>query len=230
MTRLEAAIHLACRAHRGQLDADRLPHIVHCMEVMLMVKHEYEKRPLDDLIRQLFSLEDLLVAAILHDTVEDSEDNYNQGLIGAEDVVILDTIRQDFGEIVADIVDGVSRRIIKKGKKTDKEFYRDLIYRAKDNPGSAFLKTADLLHNISRNHHIPDDGWRRKLAYKYPVALRVLAVKETSWEYESCEFSDGKYFIASPNGRRIEITKEEFEVIAKAFSPHPPPIPTAGKP
>ena len=56
--------------------------------------------------------EQLLVAAVLHDVVEDTDFS-------------LDQVRKEFGDVVADIGDSVTRR------ESDgiKEFYRDFIYR-----------------------------------------------------------------------------------------------------
>jgi (p)ppGpp synthase/HD superfamily hydrolase len=82
---LEAAIALACEAHRGQTDKSGEPYILHLMRVMLSVDGELAR-----------------VVAILHDLLEDTdytpdklrELGYKEDVIGLLDRV---TRRQDEG-------------------------------------------------------------------------------------------------------------------------------------
>jgi (p)ppGpp synthase/HD superfamily hydrolase len=228
LTPLETAIQLAVRAHCGQIDTDDndMPHIVHCMEVMLAVKQELESRPR---ALKVYSLENILVAAILHDAVEDSFDNST-----ALERVDLQRVRSMFGDNVANIVDSVTRRQYDQcetcGKpKSDfshshehffrpkKESYRDFIYRAREDEGGRIVKVADLQHNLKRTNNISEKkaSWRRKLQYKYPIALRVLLDLAETWEQASWESnvdagSEMHYFIADPNGKRQRVTEKEF--------------------
>src|SRR5271154_4236949 len=150
MTQLEKAIELAVHAHDGQMDEDGMPHIVHCMEVMLKVKTELEAK-YDSAKKALskYTIEELLCAAILHDTVEDSP-------------IPLKQIQVSFGDKVAHIVDCLTRRGLGKGET--KEFYRDFIYRCDADPGASLIKFCDLAHNSSRTHRIPAKKatWRAK--------------------------------------------------------------------
>jgi|SRR5271157_1870858 len=212
MTQLEKAIELAVHAHDGQMDEDGMPHIVHCMEVMLKVKTELEstyligKRAL-----KKYSVEELLVAAILHDTVEDSP-------------IPLKHIEMVFGANVAHIVDCLTRRGLGKGET--KEFYRDFIYRCIADPGARLIKEADLSHNMNRTHKIAASKakWRAKLEYKYDVAFRCISTDDMTWEQASWsatwEMVDGvntpTFFIADPNGKKMEISKEEFDKLRDA--------------
>lgn len=205
MTRLEKAILIAVIAHQGQIDDDGQPHIVHSLEVMFAVKRELEAFP--DFLPEGYTVEDMLIAAVLHDVVEDTATS-------------LDDIRREFGDKVADAVDGVTRRHgdplckLANCKEHSKEFYRDFIYRAAEKPASKLLKTADLGVNRKRTHTIPESKskWRAKLEYKYDISLRVLFAEEPiTWEQASWQFSNGKYFVADPNGKKIEITQERFK-------------------
>ncbi len=215
MTRLEQAILTAVIAHQGQIDEDGQPHIVHSLEVMFAVKREFDRGPYAAGIRGTeplklpkgVTLEDMLVAAVLHDVPEDTS-------------LSLDDIRNDFGKTVAAIVDGVTRRHgdprckVANCKEHDKETYRDFIYRSAENPASKILKVADLGVNRRRTCTIPESKskWRAKLEYKYDIALRVLLAEEpVTWEQVSWNFSNGKYFMADPNGKKIEISEEEFK-------------------
>lgn len=217
MDRFTKALALAVEAHKNQkLDEDGMPHFVHCMEVTLKVKkwceeHSRSERIFHPAARALefYTLEELLIAAILHDAVEDSE-----GL------VTLSVILEQFGEKVHRLVDGVTRRGLGEGEV--KETYRDFIYRAKTDPGVALIKSADLEHNRGRAFHIKQARWREKLTFKYGVAMRVLSTDpddQPTWEQASATWvngDDGEHFyIADPNGKRIEITKAERDIIFK---------------
>jgi (p)ppGpp synthase/HD superfamily hydrolase len=208
MTLLEQAIELATRAHAGQIDEDGLPHIIHCLEVMSKSKELYGWFP-----GLPFSLEELMIAAVLHDTVEDSPN-----------VVTLAYISMTFGKNVADMVDSVTRRGLDQEEK-EKESYRDFIYRAKAHAGGKIIKIADLNHNLGRTKFISEKkaAWRKKLECKYDVSLRVLTSPDApTWEQASLrsQYEDkgnlraGKFYIADPNGKEIEITEEEYNKFA----------------
>lgn len=195
MALLDQAVELALTAHVGQTDEDGLPHIIHALEVMFGVKKIFETSEKLD-----YTLEELMIAAVLHDTVEDT-------------FVTLSLIQVQFGVRIRDLVDGVTRRGL--GKTETKEFYRDFIYRAKTNPGARIIKIADLMHNAGRAHKIKKASWRDKLVFKYGIALRVLNDSdEPTWEQASysVQYEDAvaHYFIADPNGKKVEITEEEF--------------------
>jgi GTP pyrophosphokinase len=104
MLLLESAIDLAVHAHRDQMDEDGMPHIIHCFEVMLKVKEACERTDFEPAVAALYAytLEDLLTAAVLHDTVEDSP-------------IPLKHIEIVFGKKVATLVDGVTRRGLGEG-------------------------------------------------------------------------------------------------------------------
>jgi (p)ppGpp synthase/HD superfamily hydrolase len=201
---LELAIIKATQAHAGQRDADGSLHILHCMSVLERVQEIVTTGTDKQFAPHGISVEGLFEAAVLHDTVEDSD-------------VTLEEIRSTFGELVATIVDGVTRR--------KSESYRDFIYRAKAHPGARIVKIADLSHNCSRTNKIPKKkvSWAQKLDYKYRIASAVLrAPWEPTWEAASHEVQydirPARHFIADPNGKRIEITAAEAKKIKISFS------------
>ena len=209
MKPLEHAILLATVAHDTkdpkQIDEDGQPHIVHSLEVMFAVKNELDVRP--QLLPEGYTIEDMMIAAVLHDVPEDT-------------ATTLDDIRREFGDKIADCVDGVTRRHgdplckLANCQKHSKEFYRDFIYRANQKPASRLLKVADLGVNRKRTHTIPESKatWRAKLENKYDISLRVLFAEEPiTWEQASWEYNNGRYYVADPNGKKIEITRERFE-------------------
>ena len=209
MSLLEKAIQLAVKAHAGQMDEDGYPHIVHCFGVFHQVQVMFKERearvtpPIEK-----YTQDEILLAAILHDTVEDT-------------FVTLDIIEQEFGKNVREIVDSVTRRGTKEGEV--KEFYRDFIYRAKGNEGGLVVKVADLIHNFSRSNKIKKASWKNKLQYKYSIALSVLNdADQPTWEQASASVVHDQglvhFLVADPNGKKTEITEEEFKALG-GFKP-----------
>src|SRR5690554_4159651 len=80
---IQRAYHFAAAAHEGQKHASGEPYIVHCLAVAAILA-ELKVPPV------------IVVAGILHDTVEDTD-------------VTLDNIREEFGDEVARLVDGVTK-------------------------------------------------------------------------------------------------------------------------
>jgi len=213
MTLLEKAIELAVRAHDSddpkQIDEDGLPHIIHCIEVMIAVREELDHTPHYHVAKAAlaeYTVEELLIAAVLHDVVEDT-------------IIPLKHIEMVFGARVASIVDALSRRVT--GVDETKEYYRDFIYRCMENAGARLIKLKDLNHNMGRTHKISAKKakWRKKLEYKYHVALSVI-LEGLTWEQASWHITTegppekppiSHYFIADPNGKEIEVDEAEFK-------------------
>ncbi len=134
---IEKAIEVAAEAHQGQYrKGTRTPYITHPYAVGLI-------------LMEARCSESVIIAGILHDTVEDT-------------VLTLEFIREHFGEEVADIVEGCSEN-------------KALRWRARKSERIEALKTAsmeiclvtcaDKLHNlrtmISAYHVIGDAVWDR---------------------------------------------------------------------
>lgn len=80
---------------------------------------------------------DTLIAALLHDTIEDTE-------VTKADII------QRFGETVADLVDGVTKLKISKNKATNKAAtFRKILTATISDARVIIIKMADRLHNMS---------------------------------------------------------------------------------
>ena len=206
---IEAAIQLAVKAHNGQTDKEdvRQPHMLHVFEVYHRVHEMFSGVMFNKPTLTKYTQEQVEVAALLHDTVEDSKDNPT-----TLEIVDLDRIEREFGVEVREIVDSVTRR--------DGEFYRDHVYRAKANEGGRLVKIADNSHNRTRASKIKQAKWRGKLEFKYAVAASVLNdVDEPTWEQAGATvIYDGphaQYFLPDPNGKRVEVSEEEFKAATR---------------
>ena len=127
MEKLSLAITLATNAHDGQIDKAGFPYIAHPFRVMQSLHFQgYD--------------EDMLVAAILHDTVEDT-------------AMTLDIIETHFGQGVRNLVDAVTRR-------DSETTYTQFIDRVKLSGSRAIiLKLADMDDNMDpRRPAIPSQA------------------------------------------------------------------------
>lgn len=131
------AMALAQAAHEGQRDKQGLPYYMHPLVVAGSVNTIEEK-----------------IVAILHDVVEDTS-------------VTLDTIRLEFGDMIADAVDAITHR----PNEPNEEYYE----RVKNNPLALTVKFADITHNTSpKRMRGLDPETRERLKKKYENALRIL--------------------------------------------------------
>ena len=124
-SRYDAALALAARAHRDQLrKGTDLPYIAHPVHVSII------------LMRHGFA-EDLAIAGLLHDVVEDTDTSL--ALIAAE-----------FGDQVARLVEAVSETKSVDGAELPWEQRKEekLAHLRTAGPDVAALKAADAIHNL----------------------------------------------------------------------------------
>lgn len=114
------AYNLAFKSHDGQFRKSGEPYFSHCTNVLKILHDEWG-----------IENEKYLIAGLLHDGVEDTGISINQ-------------TRMEFGEEVANLVEGVTK--LKEG--TDKDTLSKVLTKTYLNPGVAVIKLADRLHNM----------------------------------------------------------------------------------
>lgn len=123
---------LSFLSHQGNYRASGEPYYLHPLEVARIVVKE-------------IGMDDVSVAAaLLHDTVEDTE-------------VSLEEIREEFGDVVAYLIDGMTKisGVFKnKGVKQAETFMKLLLSMAED-LRVVLIKFADRLHNMRTIQHLP---------------------------------------------------------------------------
>jgi len=149
VNQLERGILFATTVHSGQKDKSGYTYILHPLAVMCMVQAQYAGQEQD--IPDGVTLEELLLGAVLHDTVEDCE-------------VSLDEIETRFGLVVRNLVDALTRR---EGEK-----YFDFVRRTLLNPAAVIIKRADIAHNMSRTANLPPS--EQGMIHRYEKALKIL--------------------------------------------------------
>ncbi|HLY33730.1 MAG TPA: HD domain-containing protein, partial [Jatrophihabitantaceae bacterium] len=164
---LQRGYDVAEECHRGQLRKSGDPYITHPLAVATI-------------LAELGMDTTTLVAALLHDTVEDT------GLT-------LDDINAGFGSEVAHLVDGVTKLDkVKFGEAAEGETIRKMIVAMARDPRVLVIKLADRLHNMRTLRFLPPEKQERKaretLEVLAPLAHR-LGMNTVKWELEDLAFA-----------------------------------------
>nr|WP_239078836.1 bifunctional (p)ppGpp synthetase/guanosine-3',5'-bis(diphosphate) 3'-pyrophosphohydrolase [Cellulomonas marina] len=164
---VERAYVVAERAHRGQLRKSGDPYITHPVAVATI-------------LAELGMTPSTLAAALLHDTVEDTE--YS-----------LDQLRREFGPEVAMLVDGVTKLDkVTYGDAAQAETVRKMVVAMSRDIRVLVIKLADRLHNARTWKFVASSSAERKaretLEIYAPLAHR-LGMNTIKWELEDLSFA-----------------------------------------
>ncbi len=151
---IRKAYDYSLRYHTGQLRASGEPYLVHPLEVA----HVLAEMKLDP---------NAIAAGLLHDLVEDT-------------AVTIEQIRQEFGEQVAHIVEGVtkiSKIDFATREERQAENLRKMMLAMVSDIRVVLIKLADRLHNMRTLEHLPPDRQalvaRETLEIYAPIAHRL---------------------------------------------------------
>ena len=164
---VERAYQVAEKAHQGQTRKSGDPYITHPVAVA-------------QLLADLGIGPAGLAAALLHDTVEDTD--YS-----------LDQLKIDFGDEIAMLVDGVTKLDkVKFGENAQAETVRKMVVAMSKDIRVLVIKLADRLHNARTWGFVPEEKARYKaqetLEIYAPLAHR-LGISTFKWELEDISFS-----------------------------------------
>ena len=164
---IERAFQVAERWHRGQKRKSGDPYITHPLAVTTI-------------LAELGMDAATLMAGLLHDTVEDTE--YG-----------LETLRRDFGDQVALLVDGVTKLDkVKFGEAAQAETVRKMVVAMAKDPRVLVIKLADRLHNMRTMRFLKREKQEQKaretLEIYAPLAHR-LGMNTIKWELEDLAFA-----------------------------------------
>ncbi|EOM75887.1 RelA/SpoT family protein [Rhodococcus rhodnii] len=164
---LQRAYDVAEERHEGQRRKSGDPYITHPLAVATI-------------LAELGMDTTTLVAALLHDTVEDT--GYS-----------LDQLRGEFGDEVTHLVDGVTKldKVV-LGNAAEGETIRKMIIAMARDPRVLVIKVADRLHNMRTMRFLPPEKQQRKaretLEVIAPLAHR-LGMATVKWELEDLSFA-----------------------------------------
>lgn len=162
------AFKFSLNAHKLDKRASGEPFIVHPYEVASIVAKEI---PLDDIT---------VAAALLHDVVEDTKFTY-------EDV------KAEFGEIIADIVDGATKieGMFENYEAKQVENYRKMLLSMSNDIRVILVKFADRLHNMKTLEYLNPERQvrmaRETMEIYAPLAHR-LGLSRVKTEFEDMAF------------------------------------------
>ncbi|AYF99125.1 RelA/SpoT family protein [Protaetiibacter intestinalis] len=164
---IERAYSAAERAHDGQKRRSGEPYITHPVAVA-------------QILADLGIGPKTIAAALLHDTVEDTE-------------YTLDLLRADFGDEIAMLVDGVTKLDkLKYGDSAQAETVRKMVVAMSKDIRVLIIKLADRLHNARTWGFVPQESAARKaqetLEIYAPLAHR-LGIQAIKWELEDLSFA-----------------------------------------
>ncbi|MCX6571847.1 MAG: bifunctional (p)ppGpp synthetase/guanosine-3',5'-bis(diphosphate) 3'-pyrophosphohydrolase [Candidatus Aminicenantes bacterium] len=182
---LQKAYVFAGKAHKGQVRRSGEPYLSHPLEVA-------------DYLADMKLDKTTLVAALLHDVLEDT------------DATAAD-IRENFGKAVADLVEGVTKisRVQEVSPEVRRaETIRKIILAMTDDIRVIFIKLADRIHNLKTLRHLDEERQRQiareTLDIYAPIANR-LGMGRIRAELEDLSF---RY-----------VAPEEFAKIAASVEP-----------
>ena len=198
---VERAFEQAKSAHEGQLRKSGDPYITHPVAVA-------------EILADLGLDPSTLAAALLHDTVEDT--NYSS-----------DQLRSEFGEEISNLVDGVTKLDrLTYGPTAEAETVRKMVVAMAKDIRVLVIKLADRLHNARTWQYVEPESAARKaretLDIYAPLAHR-LGMNAVKWELEdlSFKFLEPKKFdeierlVAERSPARDRLTNEVIKVVEK---------------
>ncbi len=159
---LQRAYDVAEAKHEGQKRKSGDPYITHPLAVATI-------------LAELGMDTTTLVAALLHDTVEDTD-------------YPLDRLREEFGDEVAHLVDGVTKLDkVEFGNAAEAETIRKMVVAMARDPRVLVIKLSDRLHNMRTMRFLPPEKQAKKaretLEVMAPLAHR-LGMATVKWELE----------------------------------------------
>ncbi len=164
---IERAYEVAAHHHRDQKRKSGDPYITHPLAVATI-------------LAELGMQEPTLAAALLHDTVEDTD-------------YTLDQLRADFSDEIAELVDGVTKLDkVKYGEATQAETVRKMVVAMSRDIKVLVIKLCDRLHNMRTLRYLPQAKREKKaretLEIYAPLAHR-LGMNTIKWELEDLAFA-----------------------------------------
>jgi len=194
---IRRAFQFSLDAHRNDIRASGDPFFNHPFEVAMVVAKEI---PLDDVS---------VAAALMHDVAEDTE-------------FTIKDIRHEFGDTIADIVDGATKisDIFRSHEVTETENYRKMLLSMVKDIRVMLLKFADRLHNMRTLEYLPREKQIRlakeTLDIYAPFAHRF-GLAKIKWELEDLSFKYLNPAEYEELASKIKARRKERESYIKKF-------------
>ncbi|MGE5693219.1 MAG: RelA/SpoT family protein [Candidatus Zixiibacteriota bacterium] len=179
------------RAHAGQKRESGDPFIEHCLEVAFV-------------LAELHMDSATIAAGLLHDVLEDTP-------------VTKEQIKQQFGEEIAELVDGVTKLGEFKFQSVEEEqveYFRKLLLSMAKDIRVIVIKLADRLHNMRTLEHLPKDRIARIAAETkdvYAPLAHRFGIGKIKWELEDWAFKYQNPEAYRELSEKVQARREERE-------------------
>ena len=194
---IRKAYEFSDRAHAGQKRFSGEPYVEHCLEVAFILAEQHMDST-------------TIAAGLVHDVVEDTE-------------ITIDEVRREFGDEVADLVDGVTKIgsvEFTSREELQVEYFRKMLLTMARDIRVILMKLADRLHNMRTLESLPDEKRRRiaqetrdvycPLAHRFGVNRIKIELEDLSLKYLEPEV----YFdLASKINERREEREEYIDAV-----------------
>ncbi|HVP37112.1 MAG TPA: bifunctional (p)ppGpp synthetase/guanosine-3',5'-bis(diphosphate) 3'-pyrophosphohydrolase [Terriglobales bacterium] len=167
---LRKAYEFSNNAHQGQFRESGDPYIQHCLEVAFILAEQH----LDT---------STIAAGMIHDVLEETK-------------ITLETIKQEFGEEVAMLVDGVTKigeLHFESAEEEQAEYYRKMLLSMAKDIRVIIIKLADRLHNMRTLGALPRERQLRialetkevyaPLAHRFGMAMVKTELEDLSFKF-----------------------------------------------
>jgi guanosine-3',5'-bis(diphosphate) 3'-pyrophosphohydrolase len=167
---LRKAYEFSNKAHQGQFRESGDPYIQHCLEVAFILAEQH----LDT---------STIAAGMIHDVLEETD-------------ITLDTIKQEFGEEIAMLVDGVTKigeLHFESAEEEQAEYYRKMLLSMAKDIRVIIIKLADRLHNMRTLGALPRERQLRiaqetkevyaPLAHRFGMAMVKTELEDLSFRF-----------------------------------------------
>ncbi len=195
---IRKAYEFSAKAHSGQYRESRKPYLEHCLEVAFILADQH----LDSAT---------IAAGLLHDVVEDTD-------------VTIKKIREEFGDEIADLVDGVTKISELKFKSLEEEqveYFRKMLLSMAKDIRVIIIKLADRLHNMRTLDSLDKDK-QRKIASEtrevYAPLAHRFGMARIKWELEdlSLKYLDPEAY--DELVRKISARREDREAYIREIT------------
>ncbi len=193
---IRKAYEFSDRAHAGQFRESGDPYVEHCLNVAFI-------------LAELHMDSQTIAAGLLHDVIEDA------GATAKE-------IEKDFGDEIADMVDGLTKMArlgIKSAAEEQVEYFRKMLLSMAKDIRIIVIKLADRLHNMRTLRHLPEEKRKRialetreiyaPLAHRFGMAKVKWELEDLSFKYlDSENYADIEKKISDSRGEREKYIKD----------------------
>jgi GTP pyrophosphokinase len=185
---LRKAYEYSNQAHQGKFRESGDPYILHCLEVAFILAEQH----LDSAT---------ITAGLLHDVVEDTN-------------VTIQQLREEFGEEIAELVDGVTKigeLKFKSAEEEQAEYFRKMLLSMAKDIRVIIIKLADRLHNM-RTLDSLDEQKQKRIAQEtrevYAPLAHRFGMAKIKWELEDLSL---KYLDATAYDELVRKVNERRE-------------------